>query len=131
MSWLRLSRVNDQLEQVATSHLSQWELSAAQFDVIAHIGAAEGCLQIDVADRLLVTQGNVTQVLDRLEERGLIERRRDGRAKRLHLTEQGRQLFDEIVPRHEDMIDAHFSVLTPHEQQQLLRLLSKLDRAHR
>jgi DNA-binding MarR family transcriptional regulator len=79
----------------------------------------------------LVTQGNITQLLDKMEARALIRRIPEGRTKRLYLTSTGRQLFDAVVPIHEDFIADRFSSLSPDEQRQLLRLLSKLDRAQR
>src|SRR5215207_10159659 len=90
LGWMHLTRFNNHVAQSATLQLSAWGLSNAQFDVLTHVGAAEGSLQIDLAGRLLVTQGNVTQLLDKLEERGLIRRVREGRAKRLYLTPAGR-----------------------------------------
>jgi DNA-binding MarR family transcriptional regulator len=80
---------------------------------------------------LFVTQGNVTQLLDKMEARELIRRVPEGRVKRLYLTPAGRQLFDEVVPFHEDFIANQYRFLNPDEQRQLLRLLAKLDRAQR
>ena len=99
----------------------------AQFDVLAHIGAAEGIVQQELADSLLVTKGNVCQLLNRMEQAGLIRRCQDGRANRLVLTEEGRRLCAEVVPEHKETIAKLFAPLTPEEQAQLLRLLRKLD----
>lgn len=111
--------------------MSASNLTTAQFDILSHIGAAEGILQVKLARSLLVTQGNITQLLDKMEERGLIRRIREGRANRLYLTASGRQIFNEVVPLHEDLIAAQFDSLSPDEQRQLLRLLAKLDRSQR
>ena len=56
-------------------------------------------------------------------------RRPEGRANRLFLTDEGRQLFDDVVPHHEALVARQFSALSPEEQSQLIRLLGKLDRA--
>lgn len=82
-----------------------------------------------LADSLLVTKGNVAQLLDRMEKRGLIERRSEGRTNRLYLTEEGRYLFAEVVPGHESLIDERLSVLSKEEQRQLSAILRKLDRS--
>src|SRR5215469_17438533 len=102
--WLRLARVFQKVDHASTEHLRRWDLSVAQFDVLAHIGTAEGLTQQELADSLLVTKGNVCQLLDRMERGGLIVRRQDGRANRLALTEAGKALFAEVVPAHEAMI---------------------------
>src|SRR3712207_8018674 len=66
--------------------------SNAQFDVLAHVGAAEGITQQQLADSLLVTKGNIAQLLDRMQKRGLIERRPQGRINRLFLDRKSTRL---------------------------------------
>lgn len=122
-------RVSSKVERVLGERLRLFGLNNAQFDVLAHVGAAEGITQQELADSLLVTKGNVAQLLDRAEESGLILRRRVGRTNRLFLTDEGRRLFAEVVPAHEALIDERLSVLSREEQQTLHELLRKLDRA--
>ena len=129
LAWLRLLRVHLKVERALGEQLRGWGLNNAQFDVLAHVGADEGITQQELADSLLVTKGNVTQLLDRVERRGLISRRREGRTNRLFLTDEGRRLFDEVVPAHEALIDEQLSILSRGEQQRLHELLRKLDRA--
>lgn len=129
LAWLRLLRVSQKVERDLAGQLKLWGLNNAQFDVLAHVGAAEGITQQELADSLLVTKGNVAQLLDRMEKRGLIQRRPQGRINRLFLTDEGRRSFAEVVPAHEALIDARLSTLSEKEQKQLLDLLRKLDRA--
>ncbi len=129
LAWLRLLRVSQKVERDLAGQLKLWGLNNAQFDVLAHVGAAEGITQQELADSLLVTKGNVAQLLDRMQKRGLIERRPQGRINRLFLTDEGRRTFAEVVPAHENMIDEQLSVLSEVEQRQLFELLRKLDRA--
>ena len=126
--WLRLARTYNRLLRAANDHLAPWNLSIAQFDVIAQVGAAENLSQQELAERLFVTQGNITQLLDKLEQRGLLARCREGRTNRLVLTEEGRLLYDEVVPAHEAAQAGRFCGLTHEEQHQLLMLLRKLGR---
>src|ERR671919_2294595 len=81
--WLRLMRVYQKVDRISSEHLKHWDLSVAQFDVLAHVGASEGMTQQELADSLLVTKGNVCQLLGKMEQRGLISRRHEGRTKRL------------------------------------------------
>jgi DNA-binding MarR family transcriptional regulator len=129
-TWLRLMRVYTKLDRALSTQLhEEWGLSHAHFDVLAHVGANEGMTQQELADRLLVTKGNVCQLLDRLTASGLLVRQQDGRANRLFLTERGRSLYEEIVPRHEANIAELLTPLSPQEQIQLDGLLRKLDRS--
>jgi DNA-binding MarR family transcriptional regulator len=121
-------RVFQRVDRDSGEHLRAWDLGVAQFDVLARVGAAEGIVQQELADSLLVTKGNVCQHLDRMEGRGLILRQREGRNNRIFLTEEGRRLFDEVVPAHEALIVERFSALSSAEQERLHELLRKLDR---
>lgn len=127
MAWLRLVRVFQKIDRLSADHLRCKGLSVAQFDILVRLGDAEGITQQELADRLLVTKGNVCQLLDRMEQRGLLKRRQDGRANRLFLTDEGRALREQVVPAHEATIAACFETLSRSEQMQLIGLLRDLD----
>src|SRR4030095_7269529 len=129
LGWLRLMGVYQKVDRISSEHLKRWGFSVAQFDVLAHVGASEGMTQQELADTLLVTKGNVCQPVDKLEDRGLISRLHQGRANRLFLTDEGRRLFEQVVPAHEVAIAERFSVLSIEEQARLYELLRKFDRA--
>jgi DNA-binding MarR family transcriptional regulator len=122
-------RVAAKVERKATEHLRTHGLSYAQFDVVAHVGAAPGITQQALARALLVTKGNVCQLLDRLEAAGWLERRQEGRSNRVFLTEQGQALYASVIPAHEALIAEQFVSLPSAEQHQLLRLLRTVDHA--
>jgi DNA-binding MarR family transcriptional regulator len=127
LAWLRLARVFQKVNRASSEHLRAWGLSLAQFDVLAQVGSAEGITQQELADKLLVTKGNICQLLDRLEEHGLIRREQQGRVNHLVLTDAGQQLYREVVPSQEAFIAERFSTLAAEEQAQLLTILRKLD----
>lgn len=126
--WFRLSRFYNQNIREINQHLKQWELTAAQFDVLAQVGAQERLSQLELANKLVVTKGNITQLLAKLEEMGYIKREQEGKTKCLSLTEQGRQVYDEVVPQQEQFQASRFSALDREERKQLLSLLKKLKR---
>ncbi|MCC6175382.1 MAG: MarR family transcriptional regulator [Chloroflexi bacterium] len=129
LAWLRLARVYQKVHQRSTDEMRAHGLSLGQFDILAQVGANDGATQQEVADALLVTKSNVCQLLDRMEIAGLVERRQQGRAKRLYLTAEGRRLYDGVVPSHERYIGELLAALTTDEQAHLLGLLRTLDRA--
>jgi DNA-binding MarR family transcriptional regulator len=128
---MRLARVYHKIDRATADHLRAHDLSVAQFDVLAQVGAREGITQKELAAALLVTKGNVCQLLDRMEARGLVERRpaRTSRGNHLFLTEEGRRLNRTTVPSQEDLVTDRFAALSPAEHQQLLALLRKLDQS--
>lgn len=129
--WGRLARFYERQMRLAGAHLRAWDVSAAQFDVLATVGRHQGITQQELAERLLVTQGNITQLLDKLERRGLLRRCPEGRLKRLVLTDAGMLLHDHVVPAQERFQAQQFAPLSPAERRQLLALLRKLQRAQR
>jgi DNA-binding MarR family transcriptional regulator len=129
VAWLRLARVFAKIERRGVEQVRPHGLSYGQFDVLAHVGAAPGMSQQELADALLVTKGNVCQLLDKLEAAGLLVRRPEGRTNRLFLTDKGRGVYASVVPEHEAHVAEQLAALEPHEQRQLLRLLRRLDHA--
>ena len=126
-AWLRLARVFQRVDRASVDLLRRWDLSVAQFDVLVQIGLREGLTQQQLADQLLVTKGNVCQLLDRMEERGLLERRQEGRANRLYLTDKGHALRAEAMPAQERLIEGIFAALPRAQQAALLASLRRLD----
>src|ERR671932_613532 len=127
LAWLRLTRVFQKVDRAATDALRCRQLSPAQLDVLAKVASSEGISQQELADALLVTKGNICQLLDKMEGSGLLERRPDGRVNRLFLTDLGRRVHDEVVPKHEAMLAERFNTLSEPDQRELLRLLRQLD----
>ncbi len=129
IAWLRLAKVYHKLDRASAEHLSTYGLSVGQFDVLAQVGAHEGITQKELAEKLLVTKSNVCQILGRMEERGLVSRRQEGRAKHLFLTEEGRRMFGQVVPSQEELIDRLLSSVPSEDHDLLSKTLSRLDRA--
>jgi len=127
LAWLRLFRVFQKIDRVSEVHLRSWGLSTAQFDVLAHVGASRSITQQELADRLLVTKGNISQLIDRMEKLDLLRRYQDKRSNNLVLTAKGQDLYQLAVPAQEDLVTCQFSALSAEEISQLRYLLRKLD----
>lgn len=83
----------------------------------------------ELGDRLFVTRGNMTGLIEGLVGEGLVRRVRrpnDRRAHDLELTERGRELIEEYIPHHRRALAALMSGLSAAEGLQLARLLQKL-----
>ena len=127
LAWLRLARVFQKIDTRSERFFHTHRLNTAQFDVLAQVGAARGMTQQELADALLVTKGNISQLLSKLEQAGMITRQQTGRTNCLSLTEQGQALFELVVPQQEALIADLLAPLSDDEQRELLRLLRKLD----
>jgi DNA-binding MarR family transcriptional regulator len=93
--WFRFIRLNRRVQAAVSVELRAIGLSIPQFDVLSTLTEREGLTQQDLAARLYVTKGNVSGLIDRLVEAGLVERRPipgDRRSYALHLTPAGTDL---------------------------------------
>lgn len=129
LAWLRLMRVYQKIDHRTADLMRGNKLSVSRFDVLNHAGNREGRTQQQLADALMVTKGNICQVLDGMEADGLLYRRRSGRTNHIYLTDEGRELRSTLVPAQEAQIEASLSALSEDEQEALLGLLRKLDRS--
>jgi DNA-binding MarR family transcriptional regulator len=83
----------------------------------------------DLSGVLMVSNGNVTGIVDRLEAEGLVARAAvegDRRATRVRLTARGREAFADMAAEHEAWVDGLLAGLTPSETETAARLLEKL-----
>lgn len=129
LAWVRLMRVYHKMNRRSADEMKQWHLTVSRFDVLNQAGVREGRTQQELADALLVTKGNIVQLLDGMEADGLLYRRRKGRNNHIFLTDAGRELREKSVGCHEARIAHDMSALTTDEQQTLTALLRKLDRS--
>ena len=108
-------------------------LTATQFGVLAtllHNGARS---QRELSREVLTSPGNMTELIDRLEQRGLVQRARqpsDRRAMQVVLTPAGKALAEPLFARHAGDVAAIMGGLTSEELRQFELLLDKLSGAN-
>ncbi|HEX6987830.1 MAG TPA: MarR family transcriptional regulator [Bacillota bacterium] len=106
------------------------ELTLLQVLVLRELAAAADSLRpSDLADRLAVTPGTVTPLVDRLIRAGLVERRRDPadrRVLRLSLTPQGGSRLRQVEETHRRLWDRALSGLDHDQLQALAALLGRI-----
>jgi DNA-binding MarR family transcriptional regulator len=128
---LRLATCRNLLMRESRRSVERWGLTLPQFDVVAELGRAprEGFTFVELSRLLLVTSGNLTGIVDRLEAEGLLERREDDRDRRLVrivLTREGRRLVDDMLPFHARDIQSMLAFMPADRLQALNELLGSL-----
>jgi DNA-binding MarR family transcriptional regulator len=107
--WVRLLRAHGLILRAVRKQLPS-DLTLPQFDVLAQLHRQEdGLLPSELTRALLVTAGNVTGIVRRLEGQGLVERLRvpnDRRAVRVRLTDRGRARMATLLPAHAQALQA-------------------------
>ena len=93
--WFRLMRLHTRGLTAISDRLRTIGLSVPQCDVLTTLTEQEGITQQLLAERLYVTKGNISGLIDRLVRAGLVERRPsrdDKRSHAIYLTEEGKRL---------------------------------------
>jgi len=129
--WLRLLTCANLIEgRVRAGLREEFGVTLPRFDVLAQLDRmADGLSMGELSDRLMVSNGNVTGLIDRLVDEGLVARMpapQDRRQSRVRLTPAGKRAFDAMTPRHERWIDDLLAGLSRQDMAQLLELLAKL-----
>lgn len=128
-TFVKLMRAAETVAVNTGRHLAGAGLTPSQFGVMEalfHLGPLN---QRTIGRKILKSSGNITTVIDNLERRGLVARKRETEDRRfitVELTEEGRTLIAALFPRHATAIRTELSVLTPSEQDELGRLCRKL-----
>ena len=128
-TFIKISRARKMLSQRTSRALAEYGLSESQLGALEALYFLGPMSQSDIGNKLLVTDGNMTMVLNNLEKRGLVGRQRSEKDRRqvtVCLTEAGHQLISELFPKHAQNITNLLSILTPLEQEILGSLCKKL-----
>ncbi|SCK28834.1 MarR family winged helix-turn-helix transcriptional regulator [Vogesella sp. LIG4] len=130
-AWLKLLACHNLVEsQLRTMLRLQFDTTLPRFDLMAQLQRyPEGLRMRELSQRMMVTGGNVTGLVDRLVEEGLIARvdaPDDRRAYLVSLTAKGRQEFAAMAAEHERWVMSLFGGLEPAELDSLSALLGKL-----
>ena len=124
-----LSQLGFHIAQTFAARLAPLGIAPNHFGLLMHLQRGEGSTQQQLADALGIHRKVMVGLLDDLEGRGLVERRRhpdDRRAHAIHLTDAARNL----LPRARSVADQHeeevLSALDAGERAQLIVVLQRL-----
>lgn len=132
-TYIKLLRAYNSVTSRLKRHVAQHDLTFSQLGVLEtllHLGPK---CQSDLSEKLLLSSGNITTVVDNLEKRGLVKRTRNPADRRfvdVSLTEDGRALISGYFPDHAAEIVAALDALTPEEQETFAALCKKLGLAN-
>lgn len=127
--WISLARCYATFSRAVACKVAEYDLTAPQFGVLEALYHLGPLSLGELAEKLLVTGGNVTYVMDRLESQGLVVRERSGndrRVVRAHLTSKGRDTISGVFPGHVDFVRGLVESLDSDERNELRTLLKKL-----
>jgi MarR family transcriptional regulator, 2-MHQ and catechol-resistance regulon repressor len=129
--WVVLSRAHGAIVRHASASIARHGLTLAEFGILEALYHKGPMLLGEVQKKILVSSGGITYLVDRLEEKRLVERREcpgDRRARFAALTPEGESLIGRIFPGHSRALQRALSGLSVDDQQrasELLRLLGR------
>ena len=128
-SYIKLVRSAESLSSKIYLVLKELELTESQFgalDALFHLGPMK---QREIGQKILKSGGNITMVIDNLEKRNFVKRKRGEKDRRqfvVHLTKRGKKKFTGVLPRIVYLLKQHFEILSSNEQNELQRICKKV-----
>ena len=127
-----LARAYQAFSAYSEAHVRQFDLTPAQFDVIATLGNTNGMCMGDLGEKTLITKGTLTGVIDRLIQKQLVCREtlvENRRSVIVTLTPKGQEVFDQVFPAHIAHLKERFDRLDASELELLKVMLNRLRQA--
>lgn len=134
--WLRLLTCTTMIEtEIRRRMRERFDITLPRFDLMAQLERApQGMTLGELSRRMMVSNGNVTGLVDRLVAEGLLQRRQSDTDRRAHyvsLTDEGHRTFAAMAAEHEDWVADLFADLAPGEVETLMTLLGATKRSVR
>jgi DNA-binding MarR family transcriptional regulator len=134
--WLRLLTCTTLIEGEVRRRLrDEFDVTLPRFDLMAQLDKAPNGMTLgELSQRMMVSNGNVTGLAERLVEQGLLDRRpspNDRRSQIVSLTAEGRRAFRAIARTHEDWIAEMLAGLDTADIDALMGLLAKTKKSAR
>ena len=128
--WLRLLTCSTLIEREVRARLARdFDITLPRFDVLAQLERAGSLTMGQLSRRMMVTHGNITGLVDRLVNDGLVDRRPvegNRRANLVTLTQTGRTEFTRLAQAHHDWVCAMLADLDHDGLERLYGLLGRL-----
>ncbi len=129
--WLRLITCFNLMDGAVRQKMNQeFDTTLPRFDVLAQLYRSSAPMTMgELSRRLMVTNGNITGLIDRLDREGLVERRvsdEDRRRQMVELTRRGRAFFEDVAEDHHGWVSDMMDELNGAEMRELFALLGRL-----
>jgi DNA-binding MarR family transcriptional regulator len=129
-----LVRCYQAFETHSAAHIRALGLTPPQFDIIATLGNTQGMTATELGEKTLITKGTLTGVVDRLIDRGWVERTAhdsDRRCQIIRLTPSGETLFGQVFPAHMAHLGTCFAATSASEHKRWQAALRGLEHVFR
>jgi DNA-binding MarR family transcriptional regulator len=127
--WQLLAQFSQAFRSLADAFMDQVDMHRGQAILVCALCEKDGMTQTEIAEQLAVQGATVTNMLQRMEEAGLVVRRRDAndnRLVRVYLTAAGRQKEQAIHRQFEGLEARMFEGISQEDRATLRRFLLRI-----
>jgi MarR family 2-MHQ and catechol resistance regulon transcriptional repressor len=110
-TWIKLARAFNTVNKAINDEINSYGVTPSQFGVLEALYHLGDMTIGKLGEKILVTGGNMTVILDNLEKNGFVERiknNKDRRSNYIRLTDKGKQLIETVFPNHTKLIQNIF-----------------------
>ena len=128
---VELKRTSDILEEAHNNFFDKYDISNTKFNalVIIYNGPNEGMILSEIGEQMLVTKGNITGLIDRLEKQVFVTRVRDDVDRRkilVTMTEQGKIFIEKVIEDYKEWTNKILLNIQVDEKNEFIRILKKI-----
>ena len=128
---VELKRTSDILEEAHNNFFDKYDISNTKFNalVIIYNGPNEGMILSEIGEQMLVTKGNITGLIDRLEKQEFVTRVRDDVDRRkilVTMTEQGKIFIEKVIEDYKEWTNKILLNIQVDEKNEFIRILKKI-----
>ena len=127
-TWIQIVYVYEKTKRLLSLRLKGLGLSSPQHELLANLRREDGLTQQELARRMMSSKGNVTGLINRLSDRGLVERiacEEDARSNRIRLTSEGRKISEESLIIQAEIIREMLGTITREEEESLYDMMRR------
>jgi MarR family transcriptional regulator, 2-MHQ and catechol-resistance regulon repressor len=127
--FLLLMQTSKAIQERIRDEMSKYNLSITEFSVLEVLYYQGKQTIQQIGNRILISSGSMTYVIDKLEQKGIIKRndcREDRRVIHITLTAEGMDMMENIMPKYQDMVNSFFEDLTGDQSELLVNCLKKV-----
>lgn len=128
-TWLCLAQSYHLAQKHYRESLRGSGLTQPQFEVMTQIADDEGIPLTRIGENLMVTGGNITGIIDRLEKNGVVKRKRDKEDRRViraFFTAKGKRLYQQASPARDRFLKKTFGDMSLGDHAKLKKVLDNL-----
>ena len=124
-----LLKANKTLEEIIIHDIRGYGMRTSDFTILEALYHKGKQTIRQISETVLIKTGSITYVIDKLENKDLIERmpcKDDRRVVYIQLTNKGKEVMDEIFPQHQKLIEEIFVDITDEEKRVLIDTLKRI-----